>query len=135
MLQDFKKFIMRGNVVDLAVAVVIGVAFQAVVNAFVNYIINPIIAAIFGKPDITQVMNITLRESDEGDAVLSIGGFLQAVLDFLIIGAALFLVVKSFEKLQERRRRGEEPVEETPTPSDEAVLLTEIRDLLATQRG
>jgi len=134
-LQDFKKFIMRGNVVDLAVAVVIGVAFQAVVNAFVNYIINPIIAAIFGKPDITQVMNITLRESDEGDAVLSIGGFLQAVLDFLIIGAALFLVVKSFEKLQERRRRGEEPVEETPTPSDEAVLLTEIRDLLATQRG
>ncbi|HEU5083082.1 MAG TPA: large conductance mechanosensitive channel protein MscL [Acidimicrobiales bacterium] len=135
MLQDFKKFIMRGNVVDLAVAVVIGVAFQAVVNAFVNYIINPIIAAIFGKPDITQVMNITLRESDEGDAVLSIGGFLQAVLDFLIIGAALFLVVKSFEKLQERRRRGDEPVEETPTPSDEAVLLTEIRDLLATQRG
>lgn len=135
MLQDFKKFIMRGNVVDLAVAVVIGVAFQAVVNAFVEYIINPIIAAIFGKPDITQVLNITLRESDEGDAILSIGGFLQAVLDFLIIGAALFLVVKSFEKLQERRRRGGAADEETPTPSDEAVLLTEIRDLLATQRG
>lgn len=135
MLQEFKKFIMRGNVVDLAVAVVIGLAFQAVVNAFVTFIINPIIAAIFGKPDITQVMNITLRETDAGDAVLSIGGFLQSVLDFLIIGAALFVVVKSFEALQDRRRRGEEPMEETPTPSDEAVLLTEIRDLLAVQRG
>ena len=135
MLQDFKKFIMRGNVIDLAVAVVIGVAFQAVVNAFVNFIINPIIAAIFGKPDITQVMNITLRETDEGDAVLSIGGFLQEVLNFLIIAAALFVVVKSFEALQSRRARGEEPIEETPTPSDEAVLLTEIRDLLAAQRG
>lgn len=135
MLQDFKKFLMRGNVVDLAVAVVIGAAFNAVVNAFVNFIINPIIAAIFGKPDISQVLNITLRESDEGDAVLSIGGFLQEVLNFLIIGAALFVVVKSFEALQERRRRGEEPVAETPAPSDEAVLLTEIRDLLATQRG
>lgn len=135
MLQDFKKFLMRGNVVDLAVAVVIGVAFQAVVNAFVNFIINPIIAAIFGEPDISRVLNITLRESDEGDAILSIGGFLQEVLNFLIIGAALFVVVKAFEQLQERRRRGEEPVEETPTPTDEAVLLTEIRDLLATQRG
>jgi len=134
-LQDFKKFLMRGNVVDLAVAVVIGVAFQAVVNAFVTFIINPIIAAIFGKPDITQVLNITLRESDEGDAILSIGGFLQEVLNFLIIGAALFVVVKAFEKLQERRRRGEEPIEETPAPTDETVLLTEIRDLLAGQRG
>lgn len=135
MLQDFKRFLMRGNVIDLAVAVVIGIAFQAVVNAFVNFIINPIIAAIFGKPDITQVLNITLRESDEGDAVLSIGGFLQEVLNFAIIGAALFLVVKSFQALQARRARGEEPIDETPTPSDETVLLTEIRDLLATQRG
>ena len=81
MLQDFKKFMMRGNVVDLAVAVVIGAAFNAVINAFVNFIINPIIAAIFGKPDITGVLNITLRESDEGDAILSIGGFLQEVLN------------------------------------------------------
>ena len=133
MLQDFKKFLMRGNVIDLAVAVVIGAAFNAVVNAFVEFIINPIIAAIFGKPDITGVLNITLRESDEGDAVLSIGGFLQEVLNFLIIGASLFVVVKAFEKMQERRRRGGIPEEETPTPSDEAVLLSEIRDLLRTQ--
>ena len=133
MLQDFKKFLMRGNVIDLAVAVVIGAAFNAVVNAFVTFIINPIIAAIFGKPDITSVLNITLRESDEGDAILSIGGFLQEVLNFLIIGASLFMVIKAFEKMQERRRRGEVPEEATPTPSDEAVLLSEIRDLLRSQ--
>lgn len=133
MLTDLKKFLMRGNIVDLAVAVVIGVAFNAVVNSFVEYIVNPIIAAIFGQPDIRSVMNITLRESDAGDAVLSIGGFLQSVLDFLIIGVSLFLVVKAFEKMQDRRRRGEVPEDETPTPSDEAVLLSEIRDLLRTQ--
>jgi len=132
-LQDFKKFMMRGNVIDLAVAVVIGAAFNAVINALVTFIINPIIAAIFGKPDITGVGNITLRESDAGDAVLSIGGFLQEVLNFLIIGASLFVIIKAFEKMQERRRRGDVPEEDTPTPSDEAVLLSEIRDLLRSQ--
>ena len=133
MLQDFKKFMMRGNVIDLAVAVVIGAAFNAVVNAFVTFIINPIIAAIFGKPDITGVGNITLRGEGADAAILSIGGFLQEVLNFLIIGASLFVVIKAFEKMQERRRRGDAPEEETPTPSDEAVLLTEIRDLLRSQ--
>jgi large conductance mechanosensitive channel len=133
MLQDLKKFLMRGNVVDLAVAVVIGVAFQAVVTAFVDNIINPIIAAIFGEPDISGVLAVTLRESDAGDTVLRIGSFLQAVLDFLIIGCALFLVVQAFNKLQDRRRRGEDPEDESPTPSDEAVLLAEIRDLLRTR--
>ena len=133
MLQDFKKFLMRGNVIDLAVAVVIGAAFNAVINAFVTFIINPIIAAIFGKPDITDVLNITLRESDEGDAILSIGGFLQEVLNFLIIGASLFVVIKAFEAMQDRRRRGDVAEEDTPTPSDEALILGEIRDLLRSQ--
>jgi len=132
-LQDLKKFLMRGNVVDLAVAVVIGAAFGLVIASFVDNIINPIIAAIFGKPDISEVLAITLRENDGGDAVLRIGAFLQQVLDFLIIGVALFFVIQAFNKLQERRRRGEEPEDETPTPSDEAVLLSEIRDLLRTQ--
>jgi len=134
-LQDFKKFMMRGNVIDLAVAVVIGAAFNAVVNAFVTFIINPIIAAVFGEPDITGVLNITLRQETATDpaTILSIGGFLQEVLNFLIIGASLFMVIKAFEKMQERRRRGEAPEEETPTPSDEAVLLGEIRDLLRTR--
>lgn len=135
MLQDLKKFLMRGNVVDLAVAVVVGAAFGLVVSSFVDNIINPIIAAIFGEPDISQVAAITLRESAEGDAVLRIGAFLQQVLDFVIIGTALFFVVQSFQKLQERRAKQEVPAEETPTPSDEAMLLSEIRDLLKAQRA
>ena len=137
MLRDLKKFLMRGNVVDLAVAVVIGAAFNAVVQAFVNFIINPLIAGVFGEPDITDVWNFTLRESADPeveDTVLSLGGFLQEVLNFLIIGTALFIVVKAFEKLQERRANQEVPDEETPTPSDEAMLLSEIRDLLKAQR-
>ena len=128
MLADLKRFLMRGNVVDLAVAVVIGVAFGAVISAFVDNIINPIIAAIFGKPDIREVMIITLRESDAGDAVLRIGAFLQAVLDFVIIGTALFFVVQAFNKLQAMRVTTEP--DEDPVPPDDIVLLTEIRDLL-----
>jgi large conductance mechanosensitive channel len=134
MLQDLKKFLMRGNVIDLAVAVVIGAAFGLVVSSFVDNIITPILAAIFGQPDISEVAAITLRESDEGDAVLRIGAFLQQVLDFVIIGTALFFVVKAFEKLQERRANQEVPAEETPTPTDEAMLLSEIRDLLKAQQ-
>ena len=125
MLQDFKKFLLRGNVVDLAVAVVIGAAFKTVVDAFVGFIINPLIAAIFGQPDITGVLNI-----DINDATVSIGGFLQAVLNFLIVGAALFVVVKSFETLQARRASGDVPPEEEPPPTPEVQLLTEIRDAL-----
>ncbi len=128
MLADLKKFLLRGNVVDLAVAVVIGVAFKAVVDAFVAYIINPIIAAIFGKPDITGVLNVTLRGSGSDATVLSIGGFLQEVLNFCIIGTALFLVVQAFNKLQ--AMRATTSPEEAPVPSDEVVLLTEIRDAL-----
>lgn len=124
MLADLKKFLMRGNVVDLAVAVVIGVAFAAVIDAFVGHIINPIIAAIFGEPDISRVLTITLRD----DAQLRIGAFLQQVLNFLIIGTALFFVVQAFNRLQAMRRTTDP--EEDPVPSDDIVLLTEIRDLL-----
>ncbi len=131
MLADLKKFLLRGNVVDLAVAVVIGAAFGLVVQSFIDNIINPIIAAIFGKPDISRVLTFTLKETDEGDAILSLGGFLQEVLNFAIIGFALFMVVQAFNKLQERRKAGE--VEEEPEPSDEVVLLTEIRDALRTR--
>lgn len=130
MLTDLKKFLFRGNVVDLAVAVVVGTAFKAVVDAFVAFIINPIIAAIFGQPDVRSVLTFTLRETDDGPAVLSLGGFLQEVINFAIVGAALFVFVKTFETLAERRRRGETSVEEEPVPTDDIVLLTEIRDVL-----
>ena len=134
MLDDLKKFLMRGNVIDLAVAVVIGAAFGLVVSSFVDNIVNPIIAAVAGEADISDVAAITLRESEEGDAVLRIGAFLQQVLDFLIIGTALFFVVQAFTRLQQLRASGQEADADTPTPSDEAILLGEIRDLLRTQQ-
>ena len=127
MLAELKAFLFKGNVVDLAVAVVIGAAFKAVIDAFVAFIINPIIAAIFGQPDISRVLAIELREGAE----LLIGAFFQEVLNFAIIGTALFVVVKTFNELQKRRAAGEE-VDES-TPSDEVVVLNEIRDLLATR--
>jgi large conductance mechanosensitive channel len=124
MLKGFKDFIMRGNVVDLAVAVVIGAAFGAIVTALVEGIINPLIAAVFGQPDISKVGNFTLN-----GAQFSVGSVLQACLNFLFIAAAVyFFIVMPLNKLAERRARGQEP-EPDPLTTDQE-LLTEIRDLL-----
>jgi len=133
MLKEFKAFLMRGNVVDLAVAVVIGVAFGAVVTAAVDGIITPILG-LTGDRDFSDYV-ITLKESDQGDIELKWGAVLTAVINFVSVAAAVFfLIIKPMDALQARRRRGEEPTEDTPAPSDEAVLLTEIRDLLRTQQ-
>jgi large conductance mechanosensitive channel len=137
MLDEFKRFLLRGNVIDLAVAVVIGAAFSGVINSFVEDIINPIIGLIGGQ-DFSQ-LSITLKEADfdagEDGVYLRYGNLISAVINFALIAAAIFfLVVKPLNVLAERRRRGEEPVEDTPAPSDEALLLTEIRDLLQQPR-
>jgi large conductance mechanosensitive channel len=125
-LDDFKKFITRGNVIDLAVAVVIGVAFTAVVQSFVNNILLQIIAAIGGKPDFSQ-LQITIHK-----AHIRWGAFITDLITFIIIAFAVFIAVKAFETMQKLRRRGD--VAEDPEElSDEAVLLTEIRDLLRAQ--
>ena len=121
--EDFKKFIMRGNVLDLAVAVVIGVAFNAVVTSLVNDVIMQIIAAIVGKPNFND-LTFTI-----GDGIIYYGRFLTALINFLIIAATLFVIIKAFEEMQKRRRRGGDDVAEDK--SDEVVLLSEIRDLLA----
>ncbi len=131
MIQDLKAFLMKGNVVDLAVAVVIGAAFGLVVSSFVDNIVNPIIAAVFGKPDISSVLTFVLRNNPDGDAVLSIGGFLQEILNFAIIGAVLFFIVRAYNTMQEKRNGPAE--EEAAGPSDEVLLLTEIRDSLRRQ--
>jgi large conductance mechanosensitive channel len=123
-LKEFRTFIMRGNVLDLAVAVIIGIAFGAVVGAFTDGILMAFIAAVFGQPSFDS---ITI---DIGDGELLVGAFITAVVDFLIIAFALFLIVKTFSALDARRRRGELDPAETPAPTDEAVLLAEIRDLL-----
>jgi large conductance mechanosensitive channel len=129
MLKGFKEFIMRGNVVDLAVAVVIGAAFGQVVTAIVENLINPLIAAIFGKPDISGVLTFTINNAE-----FSIGAILQACLNFLFVAAAIyFVIVMPLNKLAERRARGVEP-EPAPLTTDQQ-LLTEIRDALATPRS
>jgi large conductance mechanosensitive channel len=119
MLQDFKKFVMKGNVLDLAVAVVIGIAFGLLVNSFVKDIIMPIIGAIVGKPSFDD---LTLGI---GDGVIRYGSFLTLLVNFLIIAFVLFLIVEAFEKLQSMRSPAEK--EEDPSELD---LLVEIRDLL-----
>jgi large conductance mechanosensitive channel len=124
MLKGFKEFVMRGNAVDLAVAVVIGAAFGQIVTAIVNNLINPLVAAVFGKTDISGVLNFTVNSAE-----FSIGAILQAALNFLFIAIAVyFLIVLPLNKLAERRTRGIEP-EPDPLTTDQQ-LLTEIRDSL-----
>jgi large conductance mechanosensitive channel len=128
-LTGFKTFLMRGNVVDLAVALVIGTAFTAVVKSFVANLLTPLIAAIGGEPNFSS-LSFTLHHSR-----FAYGAFLNDVISFVIVAAAIyFVVVLPIAKASEFRRRGEEPTPEEPAISDETRLLTEIRDLLAAGR-
>lgn len=125
MLKGFREFISRGNVVDLAVAVVLGTAFTAIVSALVEGFINPLIAAIFGQPDLASVANFTLR-----DAQFSIGLILAAVFNFLCVAAAVyFFIVTPINKLRELQKKEPESEEEA-TPPEDILLLREIRDAL-----
>jgi large conductance mechanosensitive channel len=131
MLKGFKEFIMRGNVVDLAVAVVIGAAFGAIVTKLVADLITPLIAAIGGKPDFSQ-LSFTVHKSK-----FLYGDFINAVISFVIIAAAIyFLVVLPLNKLAERRARQlSTGAEEPEAKAEDVLLLEEIRDLLAAQGG
>lgn len=128
MIQELKAFLLRGNVIDLAVAVVIGAAFTAIVTALVEQIINPLIGLVFGQPDLSA---IALRIGEGDDAtVFGFGIFLNAVINFLLVGIVLFFAVKAANRLMEaRRREGTDEVTEEETPED-IVLLREIRDAL-----
>ncbi len=124
MFKGFNDFIMRGNVLDLAVAVVIGAAFTAVITAVVQYLITPLIAAIFGKADLDDVMVFTIN-----GAVFSIGAILTAVINFLIVAAAVyFILIYPVKVVQDRRKKD---VEAGPAEPTDIELLKEIRDLLA----
>jgi len=127
MLQDFKKFILRGNVLDLAVAVVIGAAFATVVKSFLDNILMQFIGGIFGKTDFREVG--ILQNSAHTKVYLKLGAFFTDALNFLIIAFAIFMVVKAAEKLQSLRKAGATPEENEPL-TVEGELLTEIRDLL-----
>jgi large conductance mechanosensitive channel len=137
MLEEFKKFAMRGNVVDLAVAVIIGAAFGAVVNSLVGDIIMPLIGSITGGLDFSnyfvplssKVTAAALADAKKQGAVLAWGSFLTLAINFVIIAFALFLVVKGMNRL-----KAPEPAPSAPVaPSAEVQLLTEIRDALKTR--
>jgi large conductance mechanosensitive channel len=127
-LGDFKKFILRGNVVDLAVAVVVGAAFNAVVQSFANDVVMGFIGAIFGQPNFKDV-SIHI-----GDGRVLVGNFITALVNFLIVAFAVFLAVKAFEAMRKIRRRGEADVEPDSELTVDQELLSEIRDLLR-ERG
>jgi large conductance mechanosensitive channel len=129
MLKGFKEFMTRGNVIELAVAVIIGTAFTAVVTSVVEKLINPLIAAIGGGSDIG--LAVQLREGND-KSIIDFGAIITALINFMIIAAVVyFFIVLPVKKIMERRRRGEEPPPAEPTEAD---LLTEIRDLLREQR-
>ena len=128
LVKEFKDFISRGNVVDLAVAVVIGTAFTAIVTAVVAGLITPLIGMIGG----TEFRDI---DFEINGSTFEVGLVINAVIYFVIVAAIVFfLVVQPLNVLEERRKRGEEPVE-PEAMSDEALLLTEIRDLLRAQQN
>ena len=129
LLKEFQAFILRGNVLDLAVAVIVGLAFNAVVQSLVNNVIMPIIGALGGKPSFNDY-HFAINHS-----VIKYGTFITDVVNFLIIAAAVFFIVKMFTVLQNRRRSGQLAPEDTPAPTDEALILGEIRDLLTAQAG
>lgn len=128
LINDFKAFAMRGNVLDLAVAVVIGAAFGKIVTSLVNDIIMPPIGILMGGIDFTSFV-ITLKEAtgDAAAVTINYGMFVQNVVDFTIVALAIFMVIKAFEKM----KRKEEVIPSVPPilPAEQ-VLLTEIRDLL-----
>lgn len=128
MLSDFKKFAMRGNVVDLAVAVVIGAAFGRIITSFVSDVLMPPIGILLGGVDITEFV-ITLKEATADAAAVTInyGVFLQQMVDFIIVAFAIFMVIRVIEKT---KRKEEAAPSAPPEPTKEEKLLTEIRDLL-----
>lgn len=135
--EGFKNFILRGNAIELAVGVVIGAAFNAVVTSLVDNLVNPIVGAIFGKPDFNDLWDITLRhnvDAEGNDATIHVGSLLTALVQFLIVAAAVyFVIVLPMNKLNERIAQGKTP---DPEPKPENIqLLTEIRDLLARGNG
>ncbi len=132
-VSEFKEFITRGNVMDMAVGIIIGGAFTAIVQSLVNDLLMPVIGALFGGIDFSALKYV-IRAADEAagieEAAIKYGSFIQAIVNFLLIAIVIFLLVKGLNKM---RRKKEEPAPAPapdPEPSEEVKLLTEIRDAL-----
>jgi large conductance mechanosensitive channel len=138
MLKEFKEFAIKGNMMDMAVGIIIGAAFGTVVTSLVNDLLMPVISAIIGSPDFSNLYMVLRNPSgaayasvkaarDGGAVVLALGLFINAIISFLIVSAALFFVVKMLNRL---RRQEEAAPTAPPQPTAEVRLLGEIRDLL-----
>jgi len=123
---EFKKFISRGNVIDMAVGVIMGTAFTKIVNSLVTSVITPAMSILTGKVNIAAM---AYKVNDE--ISIAYGEFLQAIIDFLLVAICIFAIVTTINKVRDRlSKKEEEAPEEPPKPSEEVQLLTEIRDLL-----
>ena len=136
MISEFKQFAMRGNVVDLAVGVIIGAAFGKIVSSLIDDIIMPVVGKVIGNADFSNIYialsdkvtpGLTLVEAKKLGPVLAWGNFASILLNFLILAFVIFLMVKAINNLKRKEEAAPAPA---PAPSKETVLLTEIRDLL-----
>ena len=131
MMKEFKTFALRGNVIDMAVGIVIGVAFGVIVSSFVADIVMPPVGVLLGGTDFSS-LSLTIQEATaEQEAVtMAYGHFIQTVIDFVVVALAVFMAIRGMNSM--RKKKEEAPVA-TPAPSKEEELLTEIRDLLRKQ--
>jgi len=135
MLKDFKAFLMKGDIVALATAVIIGGAFKTIVSSLVKDVIMPVVGLLMGGKNVNDLFFVlgtgefeTLKAAQEaGAAVMTYGNFVQAIIDFVIIGFVIFMIVKAYEKTKKK----EEVAPEAPKGPSQEELLSEIRDLLA----
>ena len=133
---EFKKFITRGNVMDMAVGIIIGGAFTAIVTSLVNDIVMPFIGMIVGGVNFADLKYVITPATEEtAEAAIRYGAFIQAIVNFLLVALVIFCIVRAINKFNDRRKKEEEaeeePKEEEPAePSEDIKLLTEIRDLL-----
>ena len=122
-LKEFKDFIATGNLVEIAVAFILAIAIKDVIDAFMNSIVNPLIGAIVGKPNLDNFLTITVRKGKPDAAVISVGAVLTKVISLVIVGLVLFLVLKAYNKMRK-------PAEAAPAGPTEVELLAQIRDEL-----
>ena len=129
-INEFKEFAMRGNVLDMAVGVVIGGAFSKIVTSLVNDVFTPVIAALTSNVNFSD-LSIVLKQASDTAITLNYGSFIQAVIDFIIVAFVIFLVVKGMNKLNAiKKKKEEEKVEEAPAKSAELLELEKITEIL-----
>lgn len=144
MLEEFKKFALKGNMIDMAVGIIIGAAFATVISSLVDDIIMPVVSAVFQAPDFSNLFVVLRNPTGEaftsieaareaGAVALGYGLFINAMIAFLIVAFALFIIVRNMNRLMEQKAKEAETPAAPPAPTPEEVLLAEIRDLLRSQ--